>query len=96
MAFEKGKSGNPKGRPNGVRLLGPALKNRIARTQEDLDAMVDAVIQLAKSGNPKALEIVRGALDGPEIKQFDINTLAPERLLELYHELPDDDSEEAD
>ena len=102
--FEKGWKGGP-GRPEGDRgpYLKPALrKYMLSDVEEDfkpktrVDELAIALGALAKQGNQKAIETIRYSLDGAEVKQFDINTLAPERLLELYHGLPDDDSEEAD
>ena len=52
--------------------------------------MVEQVIHLAASGNSTALRIVRGSLDGPEVKTVAIGDMSTEQLLELL-EMTDED-----
>ncbi len=96
MAFKKGQSGNPAGRPKGARMLAPALRKRFVTDPKEFQELIDSLVGLAKQGNPKALEVVRSAMDGPEIKQFNITELSNEQILELLAQGDDDgDDDEA-
>lgn len=99
MAFKKGDPGGP-GRPKGERgpYLKPALrKYMLSGVDEEfkpktrVDELAIALGDLAKQGNQKAIETIRYSLDGAEVKQFDINTLAPEQLYALWEQMPDEE-----
>ena len=88
--YKKGESGNPAGRPKNAKILGPAIRRKFQSEPEELQAMVEQVIHLAASGNSTALRIVRGSLDGPEVKTVAIGDMSTEQLLELL-EMTDED-----
>ncbi|MGZ8217872.1 DUF5681 domain-containing protein [Methylomagnum sp.] len=54
MAFEKGKSGNPKGRPPGSSLSGK-LREAVGK---EFDALLAAVINAAKAGDMSAASLL--------------------------------------
>ena len=60
--FEKGKSGNPKGRPKSA-LLTDAVRKRLAESN-DLEAIAKALIGKAKKGDLEAVKIIFDRLEG--------------------------------
>jgi hypothetical protein len=53
--FEKGRSGNPGGRPRGARARATVLGEKMI--EGDADAIVQSVIEAAKNGDPTAMRI---------------------------------------
>lgn len=96
--FQKGNPGGP-GRKPGAKLLGPAIRKYFTGNPAAMERYMKAVIQNAEEGNAKCVEVVRAALDGPEIKQFNITELTNEQILELLAQGDEDglaDGDEAD
>lgn len=99
--FQPGQSGNPAGGPKGARrgrYLAPALRSFMTDDPKRIREFMESMFELAKQGNPKAIETIRAALDGPEIKQFNITELTNEQILELLAQGDevDDSGDEAD
>ena len=69
MPFEKGKSGNPGGRPK-TRIWRDAIERAVHRRQsnkidlEGIDDLADALINAAATGDIQALKEVGDRLDG--------------------------------
>lgn len=82
MAWEKGTSGNPNGRPRGSKVLAPEIR-RIFSSDEERASFARAMVDQAKAGNPKAIEVCRYALDGPELKAVAVESLSNEQVLDL-------------
>ena len=55
MAFEKGQSGNPAGRPRGVK---DKRRKYLELAEDDLKAISDKAIQLAKTGNTQMIKLI--------------------------------------
>lgn len=55
MAFKKGQSGNPAGKPKGA-ISKPRISDYL--TQEDIDAIVLKAVKMAKAGNEKMIQLV--------------------------------------
>jgi len=53
--FKPGTSGNPKGKPKGARSKSTIFGERIM--QEDADAIIQAVVDSAKNGDPTAMRL---------------------------------------
>lgn len=54
MAFKKGESGNPAGRPKEI-ATATALRERLS---EDMPAIIQKLIDMAKSGDTQAIKII--------------------------------------
>lgn len=67
FGFERGKSGNPAGRPKSA-LLSDVLRGRLAKSN-DLEKIVSSLISKAKKGDLEAIKIVFDRIEGKP-KQF--------------------------
>ncbi len=77
--FPEGVSGNPAGKPKGVRHLSTLLEEAIRRVAEDTGtpedvAIVKKVIEKAKGGDMKAIEHIWDRLEGKAPQTIDITT----------------------
>lgn len=80
--IKPGEVRNPKGRPKGSKVLAPAIR-RIFASDEERASFARAMVDQAKAGNPKAIEVCRYALDGPELKAVAVESLSNEQILDL-------------
>jgi hypothetical protein len=67
MAFEKGKSGNPKGRPKKAKLFETALMMELKSAGEDMPALREiakALIDKAATGDMQAINAFADRMDG--------------------------------
>jgi hypothetical protein len=70
--FKKGQSGNPKGRPKGP-LMDRVLKEKLAENDGYLaEALAVRLIQLARNGSLKALELVLERTEGKAVASIDM------------------------
>jgi len=85
--FKKGQSGNPKGRPKGPSLtsvLLKQLKKRGPDGRREIDHLIDAMINLAKKGNPAVINQIWDRIDGKLIQPLadaDGQPLNPRRIV---------------
>lgn len=92
MPFVKGQSGNPGGRRKG-KMLKTGIRERMTKDEVLYWKLVDATIENAIQGQQKALETVRSALDGPEVKMIATAELTTEQILDV---LAADDADEGE
>ena len=69
--FPKGVSGNPTGRPLGARSLTAMLRHRIEEYPERAQEMLDNLINMARAGDLRAVEIIMDRLEGKALQQMD-------------------------
>ena len=83
MAWKKGQSGNPNGRPRTGRAFAEALR-AVGEEGDNLEAVARKVWELAKAGDMRAIGMLANRLDGK-----------PHKGEEYHKELPpfDDDEE---
>lgn len=93
--FAPGQSGNPKGRPVGSKSLTTVIRRRFLENPEEAQVFAEAMIRLAMKGNAKAIELVRYALDGPQMKHWRLEQLTATQLLELMDYCEDVSEEDA-
>ena len=62
--WEKGQSGNPKGRPVGSVSLVESLKAYLRRHPEDIDAVIESLVKQGKVGNMVATKEMLDRIDG--------------------------------
>lgn len=82
MAFEKGKSGNPKGRPKSAALETVETLNSkrrmiekgLSMLDDEWEAIVKALVRQAKSGNVQAFTALRDSFLGKPKEQQEITT----------------------
>jgi len=87
LGFERGKSGNPAGRPRSA-LLTDALRKRLAETN-DLTKIVSSLISKAKKGDLEAVKIIFDRLEGKP-RQFidaDVNISTDWRIYAENYDL---------
>ena len=90
--IKPGEVRNPKGRPKGSKVLAPAIR-RIFKDEKERDKFAAAIVKQAQEGNSKAIEVVRAALDGPEVKMVATAELTTEQILDV---LAADDADEGE
>lgn len=77
--FQPGQSGNPAGKPKGIRHMSTLLLEAVKRvaqdggTSEDVE-IVRALVAKAKSGDTKAIDIVFDRLEGKAPQTIDVTT----------------------
>lgn len=93
MAWEKGKSGNPDGRPKERPFL-DAL--RMALVEEDpvtktrrLRKIADKLVQAAENGEPWAIKEVMDRVDGKPAQTADVNVTADHTVTHVSESLPE-------
>ena len=63
--FQKGKSGNPAGRPKGARNMSTILRERLeANGGKSMEEIIDKAIDMAKSGDFKYFQQIYDRLEG--------------------------------
>lgn len=89
MAWQKGQSGNPRGRPPTGRAFAEALR-AVGEEDGNLEAVARKVWELAQDGDLRAIHLLAERLDGKPLKGEALCELP-----ELDDELPelDDDGE---
>lgn len=70
--FPKGVSGNPKGKPKGTVHLSTILQKSLQNGSGY--AIVNKVVEMAKSGNIKAIELVWSRIEGKPAQAMGITT----------------------
>ncbi len=93
MAWEKGKSGNPEGRPKERPFL-DAL--RIALAEQDpvtqkrrLRKIADKLVEAAEEGQPWAIKEVMDRVDGKPAQTADVNVTADHTVTHVSESLPE-------
>lgn len=77
--FQPGQSGNPAGKPKGIRHMSTLLEEAIKKVAEDTGtpediAIIKTVIDRAKKGDMKAIEHIWDRLEGKAPQSIDITT----------------------
>ena len=77
MAFQKGQSGNPGGKPKGtisiVHLLLRKLKDKTPDGKKNADAVAEQLISLALSGDLDAIKVILDRVDGKVVERQEIS-----------------------
>lgn len=84
MAWKKGQSGNPKGRPPAGRAFAEALRT-VGEEDGNLEAVARVVWERARQGDMRAVGMLADRLDGKPYK----GEAYYEELPELDEELPE-------
>jgi len=95
--FKPGQSGNPKGRPKGVRNLSTILREMLEQevpiTTEDgkverkklQEILVRKLInQAVKKENLKAIQEIFDRVEGKPVQRVEMNTISPEDVANLF------------
>lgn len=69
LGFERGKSGNPQGRPRSA-LLTDAVRKKLTES-DDLDKIALSLIAKAKKGDLEAVKIIFDRLEGKAVSRID-------------------------
>ena len=86
--FEKGKSGNPKGRPKGS----SSIKDHLRRIGDEIlegsdmskdEAIMRKVYKLAFEGQPWAVQFIADRKEGKPHQSVDITEHAPDEVVEI-------------
>lgn len=70
--FQKGQSGNPRGRPKLELSITTAIRKKLEDPAE-LDALATAIIREAKNGNSAAINAIMNRIDGPVPTEVNAN-----------------------
>ena len=82
--FIKGESGNPSGRPKGSVDVVAELNRQLRAKPKDLQAIIKALIDEAKSGNVKAIEVILDRLNGKVAQPLSNSDGTPIKILVEY------------
>lgn len=70
MAWQKGQSGNPNGRPPAGRAFAEALR-KVGEEEGNLEAVAEKVWELARDGDLRAIALLAERLDGRPLSYGD-------------------------
>lgn len=82
MAFEKGKSGNPGGRPAGVPSIISAMRKILRDDPERAQRLAESLLSQSEA-NPQFARQVLDRLEGPVANKIEVTQLSPEQAAEL-------------
>jgi hypothetical protein len=77
--FQKGQSGNPSGRPKGKKTWATMVREAMVKKVNPVtgataeEEIINNIIELAKRGNPKMIEIIWNYIDGKPNQPMDLN-----------------------
>lgn len=93
MAFVKGKSGNPGGRPPGTPSILAAMRRILRDDPERADRLAESLLTQSEA-NPQFARQVLDRLEGPVANKLEVTQLSPEQAAELLR--MDDQAREGD
>lgn len=84
MLYEKGKSGNPKGRPKGAGNLSVREIKDIIRSRVNFDELIDDLAKRAKKSDFAVKILLEYGFGKPSEMRNDSNTIDPREFAEIF------------
>lgn len=80
-------SGNPKGKPKGLRSWHTVLRERLESGKITMEQIGDAILKKAKRGDTKAIDLIWNRMDGKPKETIEVPQSPGINVLELPPEL---------
>ena len=89
MPYQKGQSGNPKGRPKKGTAMADALRTVLNKSEDGRQnkrAVAEKLVEMARSGNLEAMKLLFERVDGkvPETRVLEGSKDAPVAIKVVY------------